>query len=194
MRSYVGDLPGYLPVDVWLPCLVAQLLMNLWSCVWARLRPENLESSPLSALCQVFSSQDRSCRSHDPQKRIAIHMHSPWNFPALGSLVLLTTAHINVLRSCSFQSLLHTVKRLISERLKRRALPCPCFYALGHVSTCTTSSSAKMRDKDGDPRSLRLMFMLVPHLVGLDSGLRFSHLQMKWHCRSINTALWSSSI
>lgn len=73
MRSSVGDLPGYLLVVVWLPCLIAQLIMTIWSCVWAWIRPANLASPSLSAVCQVFSSQVMSCQSHDPQQCIAIH-------------------------------------------------------------------------------------------------------------------------
>lgn len=80
----------------------------------------------------------------------------------------------------------------VSARLKETVLPCPCFNALGHASTRVTSSAAKVRDKEGSSVSLRLIFMLVSRLVGLDPAFCFSHLQMKWHHRFINKALWSS--
>lgn len=201
IRSYVGDLPGYLLVVVWLPCLVAQLIMTIWSCVWAWIRPANLDSSSLSALCQVFSSQVMTCHVslmiHRCTLPFTLLFHC--DFTALGFLMLRTVNSLHQGPKELFLSKSATYcqdgkSTHVSERLKKTVLPSPHFSALGHTSTRTTFSSAKMRAKDGGSVSLRLIFMLVSHLMGLDSGLCFSHPQVKWHHRFIKKALWSSSI
>lgn len=137
MRSCVGDLPAYLLAVAWLPELITQLIMTIWSCVWARIRPEDLESSSLPALCQVFSSQVMSCQPHDPQKYIAVPMVlSLWlrGTRVPRAIYAPSTAYITVLRNRSFQSLLHTAKmislHMILQGWKRQSSLVPVLMLL----------------------------------------------------------------
>ena len=148
-------------------------------------RHEDLDISSLPALCQVFSSQVKSRQPHDLQKYIAVpKVLSLW-LHGTGFLALCMHSRRYTSRSCGtvLAKVCYTLpddkSTHVSERLRETVLPCPYFNALGHAHTRTTTSAAKMRDKEGNSVSLRLIFMLGSRLVGLDPAFCSSYLQMK---------------
>lgn len=143
----------------------------------------------IAPLCQPFARSSAVKSSH---ASLMIHKSTlpfPWyshcGFAALGFLVLRMHRRWHTSRSCGtvLAKVCYTLpddkSTHVSERLRETVLPCPYFNALGHACTRTITSAAKMRDKEGNSVSLRLIFMLGSRLVGLDSAFCSSHLQMK---------------
>lgn len=110
MRSCVGDLPAYLLAVARPHCTTHNDYMEL--CL-GMVRLEDLDSSSLPVLCQIFSSQVKSRQPHDPQKYIAVPMVLSLWLHGTGvphAMYAQSTVYITVLRNRSCQILLHTAR------------------------------------------------------------------------------------